>query len=133
MNKPQRWNLIWISEAKYNPYDNVDPNKKRPVLIWSKTLFARKYICFHCTTNKSDFKSDNLLDIGVLKKKETNTFMFVDRIYLVKAKDVEVPNNTVSLTDKKIQKQIKKKIKSLTSKKRFWRESNSKIRIVNKK
>ncbi|MGL4951907.1 MAG: hypothetical protein ACRC4L_02880 [Mycoplasma sp.] len=132
MDKLKRWNIIWISESKYNYYEGVDQQKKRPVLIWSKTLFGRNYICFHCTTNKSNYESENLINIGKLENKTDNTFIFVDRAYKVKVKDIEIPNKLISLEDKKFRKIIKNKVKTLSSSKRFWRERNSKIKIVNK-
>ncbi|MGL4947902.1 MAG: hypothetical protein ACRC42_00760 [Mycoplasma sp.] len=131
--KYKKWDIVWIPESKYNSYKNVSTNKMRPVLIWARTLLFRRYICFHCTTNKSNYISEYMLNIGKLSKKENNTFINLTKIYMVNKKDINRPYNVLSIANKKIKKNIKSKIKDITDVRYFWRDKSNQIKIANKK
>lgn len=77
--KQQRYVVRWVPEKIYNHYQGVDPNKKRPVLVWdfSSQLNKDKSLCFYCSTKIDKFNSEAC----VLIKKSENKY-FKDDTYI---------------------------------------------------
>ena len=84
--KSKKWIIYDIPEYKYNYYEGVNKNKRRPVLIWNNSFsLRRKVICFHCTSKKNS-KNPFLLKIN--KKENRETYVDLSKIYFVNTTDI---------------------------------------------
>ena len=103
--KSKRWHIVWISEIKYNPYKNVDINKKRPVLIWNNSLsLDGKVIAFYCTTK---FDKNNKFLYLVYENSNKKTYVDMRKIFFVNINDINWKTKLGLVKDTNVKNKIK--------------------------
>ncbi|MGL4768988.1 MAG: hypothetical protein ACRCW6_02010 [Mycoplasmoidaceae bacterium] len=108
-HKTKKWRIVYISEKKYNFYENVDPNKLRPVLIWNDSNYLKgRFISFYCTT-KYNLKFSHF-HIKILdaksRKNGKDTWVDLSKIFFVKRKDVDWNRDSGIVKDHIIRNEI---------------------------
>ncbi|MGL4948021.1 MAG: hypothetical protein ACRC42_01400 [Mycoplasma sp.] len=98
--KSRKWQIVSISEHKYNPYKDVSLTKERPVLIWNNAMSLNgKVICFYCTS-KFNANNNHLIKINSnYINSNKDTYIDMTKIFFVKAIDINWKSNWGTLTD----------------------------------
>lgn len=110
--------IRWVFEWKYNPYDGVSSQKKRPVLIWcnkSKYL-SHKIFCFYCSSKCDEFNRRCCVKISKDSNQtfKKDTYVWIHKPILVNNKDM-VKNSWQRIDNKETRKEIEQKVRKIFS------------------
>lgn len=106
----------WVYEWRYNPYQHVSEQKKRPLLVWTNKskYLNHKMLCFYCSTKKDNFnkKSCVLIESKLNPAFDRDTYVWIHKPIVVENRDV-IPLGWKHIVDQPTRDNISNKVKEI--------------------
>ena len=87
----RRFSICWVKECRYNPYVGVDPNKKRPVLVWinKHPAFRNNILAFYCSKSINVINPDYCVKLSKDKSRlNYDTYVWLTKPMCITPSDI---------------------------------------------